>query len=59
MALTRLEGAIDKGCLLMGVGGRWLGCQREKKKKKVIGDHFEKISSIYRKQILKMIADHF
>jgi hypothetical protein len=27
--------------------------------RKVIADHFEKISPIYRKQILKMIADHF
>jgi hypothetical protein len=26
---------------------------------KVIADHFEKILPIYRKQILKMIADHF
>jgi hypothetical protein len=27
--------------------------------REVIADHFEKISSIYRKQILKMIGDHF
>jgi hypothetical protein len=27
--------------------------------REVIADHFEKLSSIYRKQILKMIADHF
>jgi hypothetical protein len=26
---------------------------------RVIADHFEKISSIYRKRILKTIADHF